>query len=95
MEFKDMLNKMNKEEYYDPLAKFDGDNKEYFLEYNSKLDYLYASLDVYNNVTYHDCVKYDAENFKDEEVEEVLARLKKVLDERYEVYKKCGIWIID
>jgi len=39
MKFKDMLNKMSKEEYYDPLAKFDEGNKEYFLEYNSMLDY--------------------------------------------------------
>lgn len=87
MKFKDTLIKMKEEEYYDPLSKYDNNSKEYFLEYNHRLGYIYASMEVYGGITYHDCVKYDVEAFKAKETDIVLEGLKEVLDKRYEIYK--------
>lgn len=87
-----VIQKMHEEDYYDPMAQFDlvedDIKKEYFLEINSHLGLLYASLDVYEEgkTPYNDCIKLDVDIYKDRLADEGLRHFKRILDMRYNIY---------
>lgn len=89
--FKETLEKMMKEDYYDPMARFDlmlDDGEiEYMLEVNTHRGILYASKHLYQNGTfgYTDTVKFDLNGFDNQEEELVLDYFKSVLDMRHNI----------
>lgn len=92
IDMEQVIQKMHEEDYYDPMAQFDlvedDVKKEYFLEINSHLNLLYASLDVYmeGKTPYNDCIKLDIDLYKDRLAEEGLRHFKRILDMRYNIY---------